>query len=197
MLDLILLQIAKASILTKFDSKYTIDRKKLLKSYPFLSELRATFVTLNYNNQLRGCIGSIIAHKNLLEDTMGNALSAAFGDPRFPPLDLQELSSSLSIEVSLLTPPVILEYSDLDDLLQKIRPNIDGLILKHDIYQGTFLPQVWLQLPNPKEFLEHLSIKAGANPSIYKEHPTIYNYTVNSIEDTFTNIKSLISGSEI
>ncbi|NOX16044.1 MAG: AmmeMemoRadiSam system protein A [Epsilonproteobacteria bacterium] len=190
MLDLILLQIAKASILTKFDSKYAIDRVDILQSHPFLGEKRATFVTLNYNHQLRGCIGSIIAHKTLLVDIMANALSAAFGDPRFPPLDKTELTNSLSIEISVLTPPEILEYDDFDDLVQKIKPNIDGLILKFGNFQGTFLPQVWLQLPSTKEFLEHLSIKAGANQSIYKQHPAIYRYKVDSIENSFEKIKN-------
>jgi len=191
MLNSILLQIAKTSILTKFDSKYAIDRDKLLETYPFLGEQRATFVTLTYNHQLRGCIGSIIAHRILLEDIMGNAQSAAFGDPRFSPLGIEELNDKLDIEVSVLTPAVILEYSDFDDLLSKVRPNTDGLILKSGAYQGTFLPQVWEQLQTPKEFLEHLSMKAGSNPTIYDSHPTIYRYTVDAIEDSFSNIKNL------
>jgi AmmeMemoRadiSam system protein A len=191
MLDLILLQIAKDSILTKFDSKYAIDRDKLFETHPFLGEQRATFVTLTYNHQLRGCIGSIIAHRRLIEDIVGNAQSAAFGDPRFSPLGEEELNDNLNIEVSVLTPPVILDYSDFNDLLKKVRPNIDGLILKSGAYQGTFLPQVWEQLQTPKEFLEHLSMKAGSNPTIYDTHPTIYRYTVDAIEDSFVNIKSL------
>jgi len=192
MLDTILLQIAKASICTKFDSKYTIDRDKLLETYLFLGEQRATFVTLTYDHRLRGCIGSIIAHKKLLVDLMGNAQSAAFGDPRFDPLSIEELNDKLNIEVSVLTPPQILEYRDLHDLLNKVKPNIDGLILKSGANQGTFLPQVWEQLPTPKEFLEHLSMKAGSNPSIYDSHPTIYRYSVDAIEDSFVNIKKIV-----
>ena len=191
MLDSILLQIAKTSILTKFDSKYAIDWQKMIIKYPFLSEHRATFVTLNYDHQLRGCIGSIIARTTLIQDIMGNALSAAFGDPRFNPLSVEELNDKLNIEVSVLTPPQILEYSDFNDLLNKVKPNIDGLILRSTANQGTFLPQVWEQLPTPKEFLEHLSMKAGSNPSIYNNHPTIYRYSVDAIEDSFVNIKNL------
>ncbi|MDO8453276.1 MAG: AmmeMemoRadiSam system protein A, partial [Sulfurimonas sp.] len=156
----------------------------------FLNNNGAVFVTLNYDNQLRGCIGSIIPHRTLLDDVLHNAVSAAFGDPRFTPLSSRELGN-LTLEVSVLSEPTILEYKDYDDLLKKVRPFVDGLILKHGSYQGTFLPQVWEQLPHPEQFLEHLSMKAGANPSIYAQHPTIYRYEVEHIKDNFKNIKGV------
>lgn len=190
MLDTILLRIAKTAILNKFDPTYQIDRESLIKEYPYLAEDGATFVTLNYDHHLRGCIGSIIAHRSLLDDILGNAVSAGFNDPRFSALRAEDLSH-LNLEVSLLSTPTILEYYDYDDLVEKIRPEVDGLILKHGIYQGTFLPQVWEQLPSPEQFLEHLSYKAGANPSIYSEHPTIYYYTVDAIEGRFDEIQPL------
>ena len=84
--------------------------------------------------------------------------------------------------------PKILEYDNFDDLLTKIRPHIDGLILNDGVYRGTFLPQVWEQLPQPVQFLEQLSYKAGANPSIYKEHPAIYTYTVDAMQEKFDAI---------
>ncbi len=190
MLDTLLLRIAKTAILNKFDSKYKIDTEMLIREYPYLKENGAAFVTLHKDHELRGCIGSIVAHQNLLDDIINNALSAAFKDPRFSPLNLSELSH-LELEVSVLTAPESVEYSDFNDLLTKVRPHIDGLILKHSIYQGTFLPQVWEELPSAKEFLEHLSYKAGANPSIYSEHPTIYRYTVDAIEERFDEILPL------
>ena len=190
MANYILLQIAKTAILSKFNSKYGFDEVGLVEKYPFLSENGATFVTLHYDNELRGCIGSIIAHRSLLDDVVQNALLASFDDPRFQPLSSDEFSH-LKLEVSVLSKPEILEYADFNDLLNKVQPNIDGLILKYGAYQGTFLPQVWEQLPLPKEFLEHLSIKAGSNPSIYNKYPAIYRYEVSAIEEDFDEILSL------
>ncbi|MFA6190742.1 MAG: AmmeMemoRadiSam system protein A [Sulfurimonas sp.] len=190
MLNNILLQIAKSAILSKFDGGSNLDRESLFHKYPFLKKHGAVFVTLNYDNQLRGCIGSIAPYRTLLDDVLHNAVSAAFGDPRFTPLSSRELEN-LTLEVSVLSEPTILEYKDYDDLLKKVKPFVDGLILKHGSYQGTFLPQVWEQLPRPEQFLEHLSMKAGANPSIYALHPTIYRYEVEHIKDNFKNIKGV------
>ena len=172
MTDTILLQIAKTAILSKFDENYILDENTILKEYPFLKSSGAVFVTLKYDNNLRGCIGSIIAHRRLFDDIVQNAISAGFNDPRFKPLSVEELSH-LSLEV------------------QKIKPNKDGLILKHGRFQGTFLPQVWEQLATPELFLEHLSMKAGATPSIYSEHPSIYRYGVEHIEEDFDEILPL------
>ncbi|SMP88755.1 hypothetical protein SAMN06314042_11318 [Epsilonproteobacteria bacterium SCGC AD-308-O04] len=187
MIDTVLLRIAKSAILSQFDKNYVLKREELTDKYPFLDKNGAAFVTLKYDHQLRGCIGSIIAHGKLLDDVIHNAKSAAFGDPRFHPLKNDEFPH-LTLEVSVLTAPEILEYTDFDDLAKKIQPNIDGLILKHGAYQGTFLPQVWEELPLPKDFLEHLSMKAGSNPSIYNEQPTIYRYRVEAVEDDFDKI---------
>jgi len=126
----------------------------------------------------------------LFDDIVGNAISAGFNDPRFQPLSADEFSH-LRLEVSVLSEPTILEYKDFDDLCEKVEPNIDGLILKHGVYQGTFLPQVWEQLPTPKLFLEHLSMKAGSYLSIYEEHPTIYRYSVDSLEENFDEVLQL------
>lgn len=190
MLDSVLLRIAKSSILQEFNNSYLFDKNKLLQEYPFLKKDGASFVTLKFDEHLRGCIGSVVAHRSLLSDIAANAVSAAFHDPRFHQLHENELSH-ISVEVSVLSEPVLLEYDDFDDLLKKVVPDIDGLILKHDGYQGTFLPQVWEQLPSPKEFLGHLSMKAGLNPSIYAEHPDIYRYRVEAIEGKFDEILEL------
>lgn len=190
MLDPILLRVAKSAILRKFDSSYIFDEKNLLEAYPLLKKEGAAFVTLKYDHHLRGCIGSIIAYRSLYEDVINNAVSAAFHDPRFHYLHENELSH-IWVEVSVLTEPEILEYEDFNDLLQKVEQGVDGLIIKHDVYQGTFLPQVWEQLKTPKEFLEHLSMKAGLSPSVYDLHPAIYRYHVEAIEEKFDNILPL------
>ena len=186
----ILLRIAKTAILSRFDATLELDKKNLLLQHPFLNEKGAAFVTLNYETKLRGCIGTIIPHQTLLEDIIQNALSAAFSDPRFSPLNADEFDG-LTLEVSVLTPPSALEYSDYEDLKSKIEPHKDGLILKYGSYQGTFLPQVWEQLPSPHLFLEHLSYKANANPTIYENHPDIFVYQVEAIKEDFNAILSL------
>lgn len=190
MLDKIVLRVAKSAILARFDSSYSFDKESLLSEYPFLAKEGACFVTLKYDESLRGCIGSIVAHRTLLEDILHNSLSAAFGDPRFKPLKIEELSH-LNLEVSILSEPEILEYNNYDDLLKKVTPNKDGLILKYGSYQGTFLPQVWEQLSSVELFLEHLSYKAGANPSVFANHPTIYRYRVEAIEENFDEVLPL------
>lgn len=190
MLDKVLLQIAKSSILSQFDSSYKMYKEKHLEKFPYLAKDGAAFVTLHYDHKLRGCIGSIIAHQSLLDDIIANARSAAFRDPRFQPLATDEFSH-LNLEVSVLSEPELLEYEDYADLLTKVRPKVDGLIVKHGAYQGTFLPQVWEELETPQDFLEHLSYKAGANPSLYQQHPAIYRYTVDAIEEKFDEILPL------
>lgn len=190
MIDEIVLRVAKSAILSEFDSSYSFDKKALQQKYPFLKEQGACFITLEYETKLRGCIGSIIARRTLLEDIIGNAISAAFQDPRFKPLSKEELAD-INLEVSILTQPEILEYDDYEDLLKKVTPFKDGLILNHGSYQGTFLPQVWDELRDADLFLEHLSHKAGANPSIYAYHPSIYRYRVEAIKENFNEILSL------
>ncbi len=188
MLDNILLQIAKDAILQKFNFTNILNKDDLILNYPYLKQKGASFVTLNLNDNLRGCIGSIIAYKELFDDISTNAISAAFSDPRFSPLHVDELSN-LELEVSVLSPAQMIEYNNFDDLLTKITPFKDGLILQDGAYQGTFLPQVWQQLPNKQDFLEQLSYKAGVNPSIYNNHPVIYKYQVQAIKEKFDKIK--------
>ncbi len=190
MLDPILLRVAKSAIMRQFDDSYKFDEKSLLEAHPMLVADGAAFVTLKYKQSLRGCIGSIIAHRSLYHDIVHNAVAAAFEDPRFYPLSKSELSH-IEVEVSVLSKPEILEYEDFSDLLQKVRPDVDGLIINYNGSQGTFLPQVWEQLKTPREFLEHLSMKAGLNPSVYEKHPMIYRYRVDAIEEKFDEIASL------
>jgi AmmeMemoRadiSam system protein A len=119
-----------------------------------------TFVTLTIDGQLRGCIGNLTANESLTTGVRRNAINAAFHDPRFSPLSASELDC-VSIEVSILSEPRPLVYREVSDLLKKLRPHIDGVILRKDTASATFLPQVWEQLPQPQDFLKHLCLKAG------------------------------------
>jgi len=126
------------------------------------------FVTLKLGGQLRGCIGNLEPVGPLVESVMRNAESAAFHDHRFAPLTADELPR-ISLDISILTPAVRLEYRDGDDLCRRLRPGIDGVILRDDGARATFLPQVWEQLPDPADFLDHLCLKAGLPKSAWRD----------------------------
>ncbi|UCF94590.1 MAG: AmmeMemoRadiSam system protein B [Desulfobacterales bacterium] len=125
-----------------------------------------TFVTLKLHGQLRGCIGNLTATESVVKGVRQNAINAAFHDPRFAPLTLSELEQ-VAIEVSILTEPQLLEYRDGTDLLGKLQPHVDGVILRKGYTSATFLPQVWEQLPQAEEFLRHLCQKAGMSPDAW------------------------------
>ena len=120
----------------------------------------ATFVTLHINGNLRGCIGALEAYQPLINDIAEHAFAAAFSDPRFPQLSESEFEQ-LDIEISILGKPEPIEFESEEELLNQIRPDIDGLILEYGYNRGTFLPSVWEQLPDKKDFLNHLKMKAG------------------------------------
>jgi len=125
-----------------------------------------------------------VAHRTLIDDLVANAKAAAFSDPRFPSLSLEEFESSdFSLEVSVLSDPKELPYKDIADLKSKIRPNIDGVILKLGNHQATFLPQVWEQLPRFEDFFAHLCHKAGVVPDCLESHPQIFTYEVQKIKE--------------
>ena len=129
---------------------------------------RGTFVTLKINKQLRGCMGCLSPSESILEGIERNAINAAFHDPRFPALTASEFEEA-EIEVSILTNPRELEYTSGNDLLKKLRPNIDGVIINKGTARSTFLPQVWEQLPRTEEFLAHLCRKAGLSPEEWQK----------------------------
>lgn len=134
---------------------------------PQLVEKGASFVTLTYRGYLRGCIGSLEPTQSLVEDVREHAIDAAFNDYRFPPVQMKELND-LSIEISYLTVPVLLDYIDAEDLLNKIRPNIDGVVIRDGMRRATFLPQVWEKISDPEEFFEQLCMKMGASPDLWR-----------------------------
>jgi AmmeMemoRadiSam system protein A len=156
----ILLEIAHTSIKSKFDETVKIDKEDLLKRYPFLEEPGACFVTLNLNNELRGCIGSLEVYGMLIDDIIENAYNAAFLDPRFLELSEEEYAK-IDLELSILTPALKLEYKDKEDLKSKIKIGTHGVILENDDSRSTFLPQVWEQFNTFEEFFEKLLIKGS------------------------------------
>jgi len=141
-----------------------------------LQSIGASFVTLTKNNELRGCIGSLEAHRPLIEDVISNAQAAAFSDPRFAPLTLPELEN-IHIQVSVLSKPEVINFSSEAELLQQLRPNIDGLILEDKGRRGTFLPTVWESLTTPEQFLQHLKLKANLPANYWSDSLKVYRYT--------------------
>ncbi|GAB4457097.1 MAG: hypothetical protein Kow0070_08500 [Anaerolineales bacterium] len=134
---------------------------------PALREAGASFVTLTIGGQLRGCIGALEAYQPLAEDVREHAIAAALQDPRFPPVREDELSR-IQVEVSRLTRPLPLDYKDASDLLSKLRPGVDGVVLRDGFRRATFLPQVWEKIPDPAEFLDNLCYKMGASPDLWR-----------------------------
>lgn len=151
---------------------------------PRLQEAGATFITLTRDGELRGCIGTLEPYQPLAEDVREHAVAAALEDPRFPPVRESELDR-IQIEVSRLTRPVPLEYRDADDLLSKLRPHVDGVILRDGPRRSTFLPQVWEKIPGPAEFLENLCYKMGADPHLWrKKHLEVLVYQVEEFHES-------------
>jgi AmmeMemoRadiSam system protein B/AmmeMemoRadiSam system protein A len=146
---------------------------------PWLRESRATFVTLMQGEDLRGCVGALEAQRPLGEDVAANARAAAFEDTRFKPLTLDELART-ELEVSLLSTPKTLAFDDHADLLRKLRPGVDGVILEQpeEGLRGTFLPQVWEDLADPERFVAHLKQKAGIPQSTDARRLRVKRYRV-------------------
>jgi AmmeMemoRadiSam system protein B/AmmeMemoRadiSam system protein A len=144
---------------------------------------RGVFVTLNKNGRLRGCIGCLEARECVLDGVRHNAINAAFRDPRFNPVVRSEMDA-MDIEISILTDPMPLEYTDYKDLLAKLRPGIDGVIIRSGYASATFLPQVWDQLPEKEEFLAHLCAKAGLPVNAWRQEKLeVSTYQVQYFEE--------------
>ncbi len=168
----ILLKLARASIAKRL--------KQPMPAIPepeWLAEPGATFVTLTIHGELRGCIGTLEPHRSLGEDVTENAVAAAFRDPRFPPLRAAEFED-VRVEVSLLSPAEALVAADEPAALAALRPHTDGVVLEYKQYRGLFLPQVWEQLPEPREFLAHLKRKAGLPMNFWSPAVRLLRFTV-------------------
>ncbi len=148
-----------------------------------LRALRATFVTLKRGGELRGCIGTLEAHRPLVVDVAYNAHAAAFSDPRFAPLASSELAG-LDIHISVLSPAEAMSFDSEQDLLARLRPGVDGLIMEEGMRRGTFLPSVWESLARPEQFLQHLKLKAGLPPDYWSDSLKVSRYTTESFGRT-------------
>jgi AmmeMemoRadiSam system protein A len=148
-----------------------------LVAHDALDERGATFVTLTQRGELRGCIGTLEAQRSLKDDVEHNALAAAFHDPRFAPLADNEFDIT-RIEISLLSPPVPMPIAGEGDLLARLHPGVDGVVLSWRGRRATFLPQVWQALPVPRDFIAALKKKAGLDAQAWDDEMTVARYTV-------------------
>lgn len=180
----ILLRMAREAMTRRVKGE-KLSRLDLSSLPPRLREDGASFVTLTMRGELRGCIGALEAYQPLAQDVREHAVAAALEDPRFPPVQERELEA-IQIEVSRLTRPVPLEYKDAADLLSKLRPHVDGVILRESFgRRATFLPQVWEKLPDPVEFLNHLCQKMGLNENTWRSKPLeVLTYQVEEFHES-------------
>ena len=151
--------------------------------YPSVfSEYGAVFVTLEKYGNLRGCIGSIIPQRKLIDDIIINAYNSAYSDHRFNPVEKNEIKD-LKIAVSLLTLPKPMKFKDEEDLLNQIRQNVDGIIIRDGKYQAVYLPSVWELIPDKKEFLNSLKVKAGMSPNHFSKTFEAYRFETSYIKE--------------
>lgn len=174
----ILLPIARASIASALGR-----HPDARENAPWLQGLGACFVTLTQQGELRGCIGTLEARRSLLADVKANARAAAFQDPRFSPLQAQELDDT-DIEVSLLSSMQVMDFSSEADALAQLRPGVDGVLFEYGHLRSTFLPQVWEQLPSASAFMAHLKRKAGMPPDFWASGVRMQRYTVSKWKET-------------
>jgi uncharacterized protein len=173
----LLTALARAAIAREFD-----EPGAALPHPDWLDAPGAVFVTLTEAGRLRGCIGSLAAHRPLRTDLEHNARAAAFSDPRFPPLSHAELPK-VRVEVSVLTPASPMAFADEADALAQLRPGVDGVILEYGWHRATFLPQVWEQLPEARVFMAHLKQKAGLSADFWAEDVRLSRYGVEKFKE--------------
>jgi AmmeMemoRadiSam system protein A len=175
-----LLEVAAASVEhgLKSGAPLSVDPQRFA---PPLRETRASFVTLRIGEALRGCTGCLEAERPLVADVARNAYRSAFGDPRFPPLSEEEFAAGLRFAVSVLSPLEPLPADSRAELLAKLRPGIDGLVLREGRAGATFLPAVWESLPGPARFLAELFRKAGLPPDHWSPRIAFERYAAEEI----------------
>lgn len=178
----LLLQIARTSISNALGRALAMP-EPTGQAAELLEAPGASFVTLNQRGQLRGCIGSLQAHRPLIQDIRANAVAAALHDPRFAPLTLPELDIT-TVEVSVLSAMQPLLFDSEADALTQLRPGVDGVVFEFGRYRSTFLPQVWEQLPKPRQFMAHLKQKAGLAPDFWAPGVQLQRYTVAKFKET-------------
>jgi AmmeMemoRadiSam system protein A len=179
---LLLLQIARNAIESAVNGQVLPELDLSTMSLK-LQEQGASFVTLTLGGNLRGCIGTLQASQSLALDVQEHAVAAATEDYRFGPVLLEE-AASLEIEISRLSPSRELEYSNPNELLSRLRPGVDGVVLRHGFQRATFLPQVWQKVPDPADFLTQLCYKMGALGDLWKrEHIQVLIYQVEEFKE--------------
>jgi len=168
----LLLKIARKNIISHLDtgSSLSVNSDEIidLQNNPWLNENGAVFVTLNLSRNLKGCIGSLVAYRSLLDDVLEHSYNAAFKDTRFSSVTIADMDN-IEVEISVLSEKKELQYTDFNDLEAKIKPFSDGVYLTYGPYSSTFLPQVWEQLPDFNQFMNHLSNKAGLSLDIFND----------------------------
>lgn len=184
-----LLEIAIDAIRRRLDGRVEAPLLAEAQVSPALREPRATFVTLRIGGELRGCCGSLRAREPLYLNVAHSAVSAAFGDPRFPPLEREEFPE-LDLHLSLLTTPETLPVLTEADLLAVLRPGVDGLILSEDGRQGVFLPSVWEQIPEPREFVRRLKQKMGLPLDYWSPWMKAERFETESVHGTVRDLQS-------
>ena len=177
-----LMQIAQDSIAYGLENGQPLPINSLDYA-PELQRQRATFVTLEIKQQLRGCIGMLEAVRPLVADIAENAFAAAFRDPRFPAVSIKEYPR-LEIHLSILSPAEAMSFYSEEDLIRQLRPGIDGLIMQEGSHRGTFLPSVWETLAKPEEFLQHLKQKSGLASDYWSDSLKVSRYQCEIIKDS-------------
>jgi AmmeMemoRadiSam system protein A len=148
-----------------------------------LRENGASFVTLTKNGNLRGCIGTLEAYQPLVQDVCEHAAGSALEDYRFPPVQPKEVSL-LKIEISYLNKPKPVVYERSEDLLEIIKPGVDGVILRDGTHRATFLPQVWQKIPLKEDFLSQLCLKMGVTSDLWRRKTLqVYTYNVEEFSE--------------
>jgi AmmeMemoRadiSam system protein A len=176
-----LLQVARESI------QYSLQHRHAMRvqSDAYDEQLQqqgGSFVTLYKNGALRGCIGTLQPYQPLVSDVAEHARAAAFSDPRFPPVAVDELVD-IVISISVLGEPGPINFSDEEDLISQLRPTQDGLIFEEGGHRGTFLPSVWESLPEPRQYLQQLKRKAGLPADYWSDSLKISRYTTQSFSE--------------
>ncbi len=180
----ILLQIARHSIREElYPETDSVQPDKINEKHDWLQQQAACFITLTKNDDLRGCIGTLDAYRPLYEDVRQNAKGAAFHDTRFSPLRAEEFDE-IELEISLLSSMHAMTFDSEQNLLSQIRPGEDGIVFEYDYHRSTFLPQVWEQLPDARDFFSHLKQKAGLSLDFWSDRVKVYRYSVSKWKES-------------
>jgi len=178
----ILLSVAREAI-TAAVARRSLPALQIEKQPQILQADGATFITLTKNGHLRGCIGTMEPYQPLIADVQEHAVAAALSDYRFPKVTQDELGQ-IRIEISRLTPLKRLPYKETEELVKALRIGVDGVLIRNEGRQATFLPQVWEQLPQPDQFLSQLCLKMGAPADLWKTKPMeVFTYQVEKFKE--------------